>query len=281
MASPQTFSSKYKIDSDANFREWGKKLSDAIVACGLVLVADTGSINWTTVTTGASKRGFEIFRFNDTLQSTAPIFIRIDYGQGSYADAAVWWTVGTGTDGSGTVTGNPSAAILCEIYNTGDATQTAYVTGSTNWLAWTLMLASPAASMPALLSIERTHDGTGADTNEGLLILNHTGAAIKQMMWFAASGSGTSESTWGVLFPGSGNSSSGSYVAVYPFFLTKGIYTFPPIGFLAGNSNNFTAGVPFSLTYYGAAHTYMPLATAGANMSLSRGANGMWLLRYE
>lgn len=97
--------------TDAKFRTWGSAVSAAIVASGLTVTADTGQINWTTVTrpTGATtKAGYEIYRFNDTLQSTYPIFIRIDYGSGANASGQnpdTWLTVGTGSDGAGNITG--------------------------------------------------------------------------------------------------------------------------------------------------------------------------------
>lgn len=97
--------------TDAKFRSWGSAVSAAIVASGLTVTADTGQINWTTVTrpTAANtKAGYEIYRFNDTAQATYPIYLRIDYGSSAQASGqgpATWLTVGTGSDGAGNITG--------------------------------------------------------------------------------------------------------------------------------------------------------------------------------
>ncbi|MCB1713466.1 MAG: hypothetical protein KDH96_13660, partial [Candidatus Riesia sp.] len=75
-----SFMAKPSSSTDALFRDWGSKLSAAIQAVGLVKTGDTGQINWSTVTVGTGIRGYEIFRFNDSLQATTPVFIKIEYG---------------------------------------------------------------------------------------------------------------------------------------------------------------------------------------------------------
>ena len=72
--------------TDASFRAWGLGISTALKSL-FTFVTQTGEINWSTVTTpsfGGDIRGFEIYRLNDSLQSTTPIFIKIQYGSGSH-----------------------------------------------------------------------------------------------------------------------------------------------------------------------------------------------------
>lgn len=101
-------------DSDANFRIWGKEISDQLQAMsGLVKTSDTGQINWTTVTRPGSSTdaGYEIYYLNDSLHGTAPIYFRIDYGTNSATTAPrVKLTVGTSTNGAGTIGGIATAA---------------------------------------------------------------------------------------------------------------------------------------------------------------------------
>lgn len=99
--------------NDADFRLWGGGISAAIAAVGLVKTADTGQIDWATVvnpSTVNQKRGYEIWRFADALQATHPVFIRLDYGSGPTASAnpQIWYTVGTATNGAGTITFDPA-----------------------------------------------------------------------------------------------------------------------------------------------------------------------------
>lgn len=95
--------------STAKLRAWGSAISACLVASGLTVTADTGQVNWTTVTWSNAtntKMGYEVYRFNDTLQATSPIYFRIDYGTGgSSSNPSTWLTVGTGSDGAGNITG--------------------------------------------------------------------------------------------------------------------------------------------------------------------------------
>ena len=102
--------------SDAGFRAWGAEFHASLVSIGLTLTSDTGQINWTTVTRPAItvSAGYEIWQFNDTLQSTTPIYIKVEYGTGGTATyPAIWITVGQGSNGTGTLTGLVSSRCSC------------------------------------------------------------------------------------------------------------------------------------------------------------------------
>jgi hypothetical protein len=104
----QTLSLPAYLSGDADFRTWGKGVSDAIAATGLVKSADTGQIDWTTVARPAANgvAGYEIWKFTDAMQATLPVFIKLEYGVGAAADRPqVAVTVGTGTNGAGAING--------------------------------------------------------------------------------------------------------------------------------------------------------------------------------
>jgi hypothetical protein len=109
----QNFSTVFANTTDADFRTWGLEFSTALQACGLSQTTDTGQINWTTVlrpTVVNTAAGYEIYKFTDALQSTYPIFIKIEYGSGPVvAQPNIWITVGTTTSGAGVLGGNLSA----------------------------------------------------------------------------------------------------------------------------------------------------------------------------
>lgn len=95
--------------SDATFRAHGLELSTAMTATGFFpKTADTGQIDWATVTRPGTSAvaGYEIRYLNDSLHGTAPIVAKIEWATGTNATTPVMFlTVGTGSNGSGTITG--------------------------------------------------------------------------------------------------------------------------------------------------------------------------------
>lgn len=92
----------------AGFRLWGAEFHAQLLACGLTLSSDTGQINWTTATIGAINTypGYEVWQFNDTLQSTTPIFLIFQFGTSNYLPSpSIKITVCGATNGAGTAVG--------------------------------------------------------------------------------------------------------------------------------------------------------------------------------
>lgn len=107
MATRTWFSPMY-IGTDADFQAWAQGISTALTAL-LTKTADTGQIAQPIVAAKpalSGVAGYEIFRFNDAQQATFPIFIKVEYGMSSGANAAALYiTTGTGSDGAGAITG--------------------------------------------------------------------------------------------------------------------------------------------------------------------------------
>lgn len=99
------------MTTDAEFRTWGSAVSAALLAAGLTQTSDTGQINWTTVnkpTAANTTAGYEMWRFNDALQSTAPVYVRITYGSANQASGnnpGLCLNVANSTNGAGVLTG--------------------------------------------------------------------------------------------------------------------------------------------------------------------------------
>lgn len=198
----QTLSLAPTSNTDANFRLWGGGISAALATVGLVQTADTGQINWTTVSRAATSlqsRGYEIWRFSDSLQATRPVYIRLDYGGGYYAanPPGLYAGIATGTDGAGlltSATGFPNttlwspgnAAVPFSINGTGavfvgagnDFSSTSlnnlYVAsdgGSSLLIAgwWNANGSTYPTQTGGLLLIERTRDQDGTPNGDGLL----------------------------------------------------------------------------------------------------------------
>lgn len=160
--------------SDAEFRAWGSELNAKLAVAGLVQASDTGQIDWTTVTRPGVNAvgGYEIWKFNDSLATTAPIYLKIEYGTASNAVyPQIWLTVGTGSNGSGTLTGTVTSR---------NTIMYAVTPASGNWSSFLcvapgfvgLCWKSGAASGNgyALFVISRTNDTSGSPTSNGFIV---------------------------------------------------------------------------------------------------------------
>src|SRR4051812_25718504 len=94
------------LADDATFRTWAQGIHAQIVATGaLTQTADTGQVNLTTATRPLANAfaGYEIFAFNDALQATAPLYLKVEYGVGATQDRpSLRVSAGSSTNGAGT-----------------------------------------------------------------------------------------------------------------------------------------------------------------------------------
>lgn len=280
--------------TDAQFRAWGSAISAQFTARGLVQKGDTGQINWTTVLTPAAAntaQGYEIWGFNDLLQSTAPIYFKIEYGSGtSAANPGIWFTFGTNTDGAGTMTGPISTRQ--QLVSTAYATNSlaCYFSGDTNRIQMALFVSGTGAttSQSHLWSIERTKDGSGNDTDLGLLVVwKTTTSAVGQLFWNRSTGtpSNGSEAGWTCISNTGTTGKNGVQVAVYPLFLNNaGIFVNPPLGILTYLNADIVAFGAITFSIYGANHVYMPLSNTTfsvSNMLYRTTGSPAPMMRYE
>jgi hypothetical protein len=161
--------------SDTTFRLWGSSVDNSFVSLGWIQASDTGQINWTTVTKPTivnTSQGYSIFRMNDSLQSTQPVFIKMEYGSSSSTllIPAFWITIGTGSDGSGNITGVLNSRQYIASYSSNTGNSICYFSGSSSrWCAALWTNHNSTLFYYNVLSIERTKDSTGALTSDGLM----------------------------------------------------------------------------------------------------------------
>lgn len=174
-----TYSTLVAHTTDAEFRTWGAALAASMQAAGLVQTSDTGQINWTTVTRPAAINtvgGYEIYRFNDSLQGTYPIFLKIEYGTHTSTNIpGMWLTVGTGSNGSGTITGQSSTRVTVVGGGAVVSTSTAYPTyvcvkDGFLGVMWKVGAQTSAPQAMAYFAVARTVDDTGAETGDGYTV---------------------------------------------------------------------------------------------------------------
>lgn len=263
-----TSSTRLRHDSDATFREWGLEFSTFLSTIGLIQTADTGQVNWGTVTRpGANTEGgFEIWRFDDALQATSPIYIRFGYGTGNAVNRSrIQMTVGVGTNGAGVITAAGSWAIENvsggATDDTVDTTLNSYFCydGGTLGFFWKTARASRAGCC-----ITRTVDADGVYDDDGAMICSFGNNRISTAcMNFVGTDSittkRTSSSTASICHwpqtPAASLVGSDQQVAcmygTYPRFR-------PHIGLVGCLNVDFAAAVTFTATMVGStSHTYL------------------------
>lgn len=174
--------------SDAAFRAWVAEMITQLLAVGLTQTADTGQINTSTVVrTGTNTiAGYTIWRFNDTAQSTSPIFIKLEFGTGSTTtQPTMMITVGTGSNGSGTLTGTTSTRRgIC-----GGVITSSSTTFISRWcynatdgvlaMAWKIGSVSPGgAANGGAIFVARTTDTSGASTTTGYICITNGSTSV-------------------------------------------------------------------------------------------------------
>jgi hypothetical protein len=305
------------ITSTAALRAWVAAMSAAFSSIGLVKTGDTGQIDATTISyTGGSNsnNGYEIWRMNDSLQATKPVFIKVEYGSGSSYIGAncpiMWFTAGTATDGAGNITG---------LLTTRRALYAGFITSTVQPSIWAgdgtyaMMLlgyangGSGSNSAPQIFFvIDRTRNADGTINGDGLVMwrTSYGGDVGYTQGYFNASradaqfGSTSSQPTtvWCenylifdrqvayertrysvALAPGHdwGNAVDGADITVFPMLVQAGKQTFVH-AMLVGFNADFTQAVPISTTVLGSAHTYIPIKFTPTGLT-----NHCALLRWE
>lgn len=217
-----TYSSVLNQQTDAAFRTWGAEVGTNFAAAGLVQTADSGQINWASVVRAPATNtaaGYQIWRFADST-----IYFKIEFGSGSTSSVpAMWLTGGTGSNGSGTLTGQTSTRAQIAGYSLPASIVTAYtsylcVTADVVALLWKVGGNSAGALLPiGFFVLGKTVDGTGAATTIGYGVLRFSSGntATFQSVRIASPAASYNESNYHTVIPGVPASSvvSGSFQA--------------------------------------------------------------------
>lgn len=276
--------------SDAGFRAWGLELNTKFAACGLVQTADTGQINWATVTRpGVSTvGGFETWH----LPGSA-LFFKIEYGTDTLAAVPeLFVTVGTGTNGSGTITGAATSTRASFVMNAVSITSTvtAYqsllcVTAASLGLVWkfgsnSITTPTPRGFMVAGLSV----DASGAPSSVGFYILtqphgSNSPVANFQTVRLAATAAARAVHTNFCLFTGAPTASSdGTNNQAYLHWMDTPS-DIPCLYSASVIQTELVPGATASMTLVGSTpHTYISVGGAGSASPFFRvdaGASGL------
>lgn len=285
--------------SDAAFRTWAAEVIAQLLAVGITQTADTGQINTTTVTRPIinTMAGYVIMRFNDTAQSTSPIFFKLEFGTSSgAAEPNMILTVGTASNGSGTLTGTTTTR-LSVVGGTHASSVTTYVsrfcynaTDGILAMAWKIGGVSGTNANLGAILIARTTDSSGASTTNAYLsltsnsttpvansgtvqIYSYTSAALVAL---AVSALGLNSVTGG-----NANFSAGGNIYVVPMFFQSpvpgvhGMIAFACVGDIA-------IGTTVTLALVGSTtHTFVSVGSFYGNTAAAAITTGTWLMIWE
>lgn len=177
------------VANDAGFRVWGKFLSDSFESGGWLKTADTGQVDWTTVARPAinTAAGYEI-RKSPTQSGYTDFYLKIEYGSGSnVAYPAIWFTVGTGSDGAGTLTGTVSTRYQRGIStNTGQVEDLVCALDNSLTFLWCVTTGTPNAA-GGFICFERYTDADGNYETDGLTVQSHGNNAVHAYSMTSAS----------------------------------------------------------------------------------------------
>lgn len=153
---------------------------ELLAGCGLVKLDIAGSIDPATVNypaSGNTAAGFEVWRFNDTLQAVAPIFLKFEYGRGSNGGAfAIWLTVGHRVNDAGGITGELSGRFTLFNYADSQVLNGAGYSCHTEGFAGVLRrpgVVNSAYGSTGAWAVCRSCDANGYPTSDGIYVIGY------------------------------------------------------------------------------------------------------------
>lgn len=264
-----------------------------LTAAGWVQTADTGqtaSASFPAATGTLTVAGYQIWRMNDALQGTAPVFVKIEFGSGSVTNSlGMWFTIGTGSNGTGTITG----IIGGNRFSVASQGQSAtlfpcYGSGSTSRLSALHCYTTATVQVSMAWGIERTKDAAGADTNAGVIFNSVVGApgTLQGHQYLPFAGTVRAAQTNPTIPIGSaalGTLVDGANVGLLPIFPMAQIGPLEQgLNFAIYFGTDIAANTDISATVKGSARTYKtfgtPFSWGAANQNYT---SSCFAMRYE
>lgn len=267
----QTYSSVVDHTTDAGFRAWGSQLSTNLATAGLVQTADTGQINWLTVTRPGTNTagGYEIWRFSNSSR-----YLKIEYGTGgTAAGPQMWVTVGSGSNGSGTLSGQLSTRNTIGPGQAPTSTATSYptyicVVTDAFALCWKANGFGSGANPGGVVIVGNSVDADGVTDSVGFAVLRlNSSAPNVQCVRTAATAATYTESAFFSLVPGNVSSSLDASGSNQAYLVWANLPTVKPFLYALTyvvaevTELNTISLTPFGLT----SHTYLALGSFGAS----------------
>lgn len=292
-----TATGNYPADNSslANFKSWAQAISNAFATFGWTQTADTGQVNWSTIAAvPSSTYVYEIWKAADTQAATMPIYVKMEYGFSS-TQVAFRVTVGTASNGSGSITGavNFSALVFgsndATVANQGSTPIPCFFSGDAG--EFRMMMWQGNLNVASAFGIERSKDNTGAKTTDYFTCLQGQAFGTQRqqstLLSLISNALETSIVSVGAT-TGSGTGSFNGTVAAFPVFPLIGKIGNPMLGWMACVGADVGEGATVTVSsVYGGTHTFIATKVGGTNgfgrvgWYISGGIAGALLMRYE
>lgn len=289
-------------DTTDHIRSWAGLILLLLANAGWVRTSDTGQTDLASMPAASVVNtvcGFQIWRMNDSLQATAPVFVKFEFGSGTgLGQASLWVTIGTGTDGAGAITGIiQSQTRISPTYSADPSSLGAsvfYGSGETNRLVFLARgtVTSNNYIQRIFLSIERTHASDGSDSNNGLMLFGEssTGSTttnvvanvhVYRVVSFGEVQAPTSTTIGAYCPSGSTWAYGGNYIGVCPVVFFQGAPINPSKNMLVYLNGDITYLSQTVISCYGTELNWLPLGTSLISTVASSNANSSFLIRWD
>lgn len=293
MAVTKFYQTKSFSTGDVYFRQIITSIMTGLTAAGLIQTADTGQLNpLTVVFPGAinTDAGYLVYRFNDTLQATRPIFLKITIGRHSTAtNFRITWQIGTSTNGAGTLGGYTTTN---QTYGTADSdlltNWPCFIAGDagTGNGGWLTMCFYPGTATTSFfgLSISRSRNSVGAATGDGInFVTLATGFFRTQYIDFAVGFQFPVINFLVGVVPDTGVSSNFNFLGETPTFPqqpARPYLDYPDLGIVMYGQSDLATGITFKTEILGSQHTYWTVGS-GYTTTHPNNAGVGFAMRYE
>lgn len=278
--------------SDATFRAWVAAVDTQITTLGWVHSTDTGQFNTSTgtrsITAGAN---YIIYKTND---GGTTIFLKIEFiGAGNLTLPGFAMSVGWATDGAGNLTGTLQTSRWVwgsTNHPVSDTTpRTCIISGSAGRLVMALCMNATTVANSILISVERSKDASGNDTNTAALCTMLGGGTSANFLSIGGAGAtaaaqylpstGTATPSIEMLLPcilsnsAAGSSAFGTTIGVGVPIPLAGSAQNPGTNILTVLNGDYpTRDSTATIAIYGTNHTYYAI---GPNWTRSVGQAGV------
>jgi hypothetical protein len=290
--------------SDVMFRLAAQFFEDTLVTTGgWVVTADAGQTLPSALVAPTAinqPRGYRIYKMNDALQATFPIVMRVDYASSSNAPNAfgVYLTFGTGSNGSGTITGVALANLqVAQPQTTASFPMNNYASAAPNRFCFGCGVNNSSFTYFFVLTLERSKDASGNDSGDGLILVygpagsgnNYNQLSLSKYIIMAGGVQPNEER--GLSYVLSVNNPSQVFapgdVGVGIVIPMKGVAQQPGMNVLVTNTGDVSVEGFLDTIIYGASRHYQQLNLAAAAKRLVGSAgpasdnNSRILMRYD
>lgn len=243
----------------------------------------------------ANNFGFEIYRFNDAFQATAPVFIKIIYGETSGGFPAITFQVGQGSNGFGELTGHRTTARAFTGGTTNLNVNPSFAVGGAGRFNLLFNFVNSNTFQGSFyMSVHRSVSTSGVQTADYVNVITQglNGGITAQILPKAQGGGApfpaASVNNVMASVPSDGAVTTANFngvVGVFPVHPYKGRADSPCMDAVIVFLNDVPAGNTLEVTMYGATRTFFVLASYNSGSAMSaaggRSSGTAFAMRYE